>query len=110
MTNTTKERRRGVTAQAGNGDGDSDSDETYWRTNFRSRPYVDSDTGYEVYQSAYKYGASARRRHPGKSWRDVEAELEAGWATARDESDLDWSVAKNACRDAWDHVDRFMRE
>jgi hypothetical protein len=106
MTNSTKERRRNAAADA---DG-ADSDDAYWRANFRSRPYVDPDTTYEVYQPAYKYGANARRRHSGKSWREVEADLEAGWATARDESDLDWSVAKNACKDAWDGIDRFMRE
>ena len=106
MTTSTKNRRRNVAAELGS----ADSDDAYWRANFRSRPYVDPDTTYDVYQPAYRYGAAARRRHPGKSWREVEAELEAGWATARDESDLEWSVARNACRDAWDSIDRFMRE
>jgi hypothetical protein len=105
MANSTK-GRRGVAIDTNA----SDDDDAYWRENFRSRPYVDGDTPYEVYQPAYRYGKAARKRHSGKTWREVEAEIEAGWATARDDSDLDWRLARNACRDAWDRVDRFMRE
>ena len=102
----TRMKRRSRAAEAGS----ADSDDDYWRENYRSRPYVDPDTNYEVYQPAYRYGAAARQRHKGKSWREIEAELEAGWATARDDSDLDWRLARNACKDAWDRIDRFMRE
>jgi hypothetical protein len=113
MAETTKGRHGEPDAHPARDSGGRDSgdkSEAYWRENFRSRPYVDANTGYVVYHSAYKYGAESRKRHPGKKWRDVEAVLEAGWATARDDSDLDWSVARNACRDAWDHIDQFMRE
>ncbi len=70
-----------------------------------------ADRGYEYYEPAYRYGWESAAHHRGKSWSEVEPELERGWETFRGadfkgESRLQstWDDVKAAVRDAWDRV------
>lgn len=80
-------------------------EDAYWRDNYRTRPYAKADLGYETYQPAYKYGWESRSRYAGKSYDDVETDLERGWESAKGTSKMAWSEAKGAVRDAWHRVD-----
>ena len=58
-----------VGAMAGRGvakAADPDVEETYWRDNYTGRPYVASGQTYDDYGPAYRYGAEAYNRHPGR--------------------------------------------
>ncbi|HEU4564746.1 MAG TPA: hypothetical protein VFS05_08865 [Gemmatimonadaceae bacterium] len=83
----------------------SDEDR-YWRDNFRSRPYVTADRGYDYYEPGYRYGYESAVHYRGRSWNDVEPELRSGWdryehrGTARST----WEDIKDSVRDAWNRI------
>ena len=87
---------------------DSNAEEAYWRQNFVNRPYVTEGTSFTEYKPAYRYGADAHSRHPGKSFDEAEAELEQDWDRFKGTSSLTWDQAKLAARDAWHRVKDFM--
>ncbi len=84
-----------------------DEDE-HWRTNFRSRPYVDDDVSYETLRPAYEYGWRERVRRWDARWEDVEDDLEETWDRVMDSAKLKWHQVKDAVRDAWHHVERKL--
>lgn len=57
-----------------------DDEDTYWRENYRSRPYASSgEQAYDDYRPAYRYGYDAAGRYSGRDWNDVEADLSRDW-------------------------------
>lgn len=86
-------------------------EDAYWKQNYNKRPYYKTESTYDTYQPAYKYGWESRMMHGGKQWDDVESHLERGWEKNRGSSNLGWPEAKQATRDAWDRLDsRKMEE
>lgn len=84
---------------------DDPHEDTYWRENFRTRPYVKHDE-YDVYRPAYSYGWNARRRTLGQTWDAVEDDLREGWETFEDKTRLTWYEARDAVRDGWERIER----
>jgi uncharacterized protein YcfJ len=84
---------------------DPTAEDAYWRTSYISRSYVDKDTAYDLYQSAYRTGYEGYGRYPGKSFDEVEADLRRDYEKTRRTSALDWNKAKHATRDAWLRVE-----
>jgi hypothetical protein len=82
-----------------------DTEDTYWRDNFRSRPYVLGDD-YDRYRPAYRYGFESARHNLGRSWEDAEADVQSGWDRFEHRGGLQatWEDIKDAVRDAWDRV------
>ncbi|GAC1462021.1 MAG: hypothetical protein NVS2B14_09880 [Chamaesiphon sp.] len=78
-------------------------EDDYWRQNHTSRPYVEPNRTYEDYQPAYKTGYEAFGRHAdtGKTYEEVEPELEKEYKTNYGNASLPWESAKQATRDAW---------
>ena len=84
---------------------DWNEDDTYWRTNYRTRPYASTETyDYTFYQPAYRYGYDAANRYSGRNWNEVETELATGWSTYEHRGTSTWEQIKGAVRDAWDRV------
>ena len=83
---------------------DPTAEDTYWRDNYSSRPYVGSDSRYDDFGPAYRYGVDAYTRNPGRRFEDLDDDLSSGWSSARGTSTLDWANAKHATRDAWQRV------
>jgi hypothetical protein len=84
-------------------------DDNAWRAGFSARPYVTGkDSSYDDYSPAYRYGWESRSRYPGRSFEDVENDLERGWDKAKGKSKLTWERAKLAVRDAWHGVERAL--
>lgn len=81
---------------------DPTAEDAYWRENYRNRPYVEQGTDYETYRPAYEYGWQSRTQNAGQKFEDVEVNLERGWKSRS--SKLSWERAKEATRDAWNHV------
>jgi hypothetical protein len=79
-------------------------EDSYWRQTYGTRPYVEKGAKYETYQPAYQYGWESRTRHAGRTFDEVEPELERDWPEARAQSDLEWPRAKPAVRDAWERI------
>jgi uncharacterized protein YcfJ len=76
----------------------------YWRTNYKTRPYVEQGHEFEVYEPAYRYGWEARTKYEDKNFDEVESDLSRDWAKARGKSSLEWNKARHATRDAWDRL------
>ena len=80
------------------------SEETYWRENYKRRPYFESSRDYDFYGPAYRFGYDATERYPDKQWHDVEHDLRRDWDRYEDRGTSTWEQIKNAVRDAWDRV------
>jgi hypothetical protein len=80
-------------------------EDTYWRQNFRTRPYASAGASdYNVYQPGYRYGYEAANRYSGRQWSDVETDLATGWNTYEHRGESTWEQVKDAVRDAWDRM------
>ena len=42
--------------------------------------------------------------HGDRAWSEVEKDLETGWTASRGDSQMPWSDAQHATRDAWERV------
>jgi hypothetical protein len=101
------ERMPGVSGPAGKGVAraiDPASEATYWRDNFKGRPYAENAASFDDYAPAYGYGVSSYAKYPGRSFADVEQDLSRDWDGARGASKLQWVQARNATRDAWERI------
>lgn len=78
----------------------------YWRENHASRSYADPAVAFDDYAPAYRYGWESYARHAGngKTFDNVESDLNRGWDQARGASRLGWDKAKEATREAWNRV------
>jgi hypothetical protein len=81
------------------------AEEAYWRENYESQAYYESGYVYEDYQPAYRTGWEGRARYEGRSFSDVELELEADYNRHRGTSRLGWDKSRRAARAAWDRFD-----
>jgi hypothetical protein len=80
-------------------------EDTFWRTNYRSRPYASSASrDYDYYQPGYRYGYESASRHRGRNWSDVENDLAREWDAYEYRGNSTWEQMKDAVRDAWDRV------
>ncbi|MGH7677916.1 MAG: hypothetical protein ACRENU_05575 [Gemmatimonadaceae bacterium] len=79
-------------------------EETYWRSNWQSRPYTSADLGFEFYGPAYRYGYESARRNRSRRWEELEIELRGGWDRYEHRSRAPWENVKEAVRDAWNRV------
>jgi hypothetical protein len=81
-------------------------EDTYWRDNYRNRPYVGSQHDYNQWQPAYRYGYESAQRYQNRNWDDVERDLSSGWGTYehRGSNTSTWEQVKGAVRDAWDRM------
>jgi hypothetical protein len=82
-----------------------DDEDRYWRNEYASRPYGAGST-YDQWRPAYRFGYESASRYRGRSWDEVEDDLERDWDTysERDDNRSTWQQIKDAVRDAWDRV------
>ena len=78
-----------------------DLEESFWRTQYRSRPYVTYGAKVDDYLPAYRYGIDASIQFPDRSFGDIAATLERNWPLARGKSSLKWTKARLAAEDSW---------
>jgi len=83
---------------------DPTAEDAYWRKEFAKRPYYEQGSKYEDYQPAYQYGWESRAKHQGRSYDEVETDLEHDWQQRN--AKLQWKKARGPVRDAWDRIDR----
>lgn len=85
-------------------------EEAYWRTNYSTRPYAEGRK-YDELAPAYRYGWESRGRYADRTWDQSESDLERGWDSYRGTtSNLGWSDARHATRDAWSRVETNVND
>jgi len=87
---------------------DTNAEEAFWRQNFSTRPYVPAGTPFIEYRPAYRYGADAHTKYPGRTFENAESELMQAWDSFKGTSSLTWDNARHAARDAWQRVSDFI--
>jgi len=81
-------------------------EDAYWKTNYSKQKYVDRDAPYATYQSAYRTGYEGRGRHPGKTFEEVEVDLESAYQESKGSDQLSWERARPATLAAWERAGR----
>lgn len=75
---------------------------TYWRLNYKTRPYYVKGRGFGDYETAYRYGWENAKAHPELTFDEAEkAFLGRGWPAARGKTTHSWGDVRDASRDAW---------
>lgn len=88
---------------------DPTEEDAYWRSHYRTRPYVEPDRPYDDYRPAFQHGWEARARHAGRPFHEAEPEMRRAWESdPRQNARLDWERARNCARDAWERLDRVQ--
>jgi uncharacterized protein (TIGR02271 family) len=82
-------------------------EDEYWRNNYAAQPYIEPGRQYEHYQSAYRTGYEGYNRYSntGKSYNEVEPELQTEYEKTHSGMGLNWEKAKHATRDAWQRAE-----
>ena len=81
------------------------TEESYWRTNYRNRPYASSGSQeFDFYRPGYRYGFESAHRYQGRNWDEVESDLSRSWNSYEHRGNSTWEQMKAAVRDAWDRV------
>ena len=78
-----------------------DMEETFWRTQYRSRPYVTYGGKEYDYLPAYRFGIDASLQFPDRPFSEIEETLSRNWNRAKGTSSLKWEKAKLAVEDSW---------
>lgn len=74
-----------------------DEEDAYWTENYRSRPYVSSNSrGYGYYRPGYRYGYEAAGRYKGREWNEVESDLSRSWNSYEHRGTSTWEQMKDA--------------
>ena len=92
------------------GKSDCRSDRSYGRGSLLDKklvrePYYEKGVSYEQYAPAYRTGYEGRAKYAGRTFEDVERDLEKNYAQAKGDSSLRWDQARPAAHAAW-HRDR----
>jgi uncharacterized protein YcfJ len=83
-------------------------EDAYWRDNHAKQPYYSKTYGYDAFAPAYRVGYEGRVKYDGRSFDEIETDLEADYK--RHDGKLDWVDVKDASRNAWDRVDTRVRD
>jgi hypothetical protein len=80
------------------------TEENYWRKHYRELGYVQETDDYELFEPAFRTGYMGRRRHPGKTFQEVENELRRDYEAVAGATALGWEKAVCAACDAWNQA------
>jgi hypothetical protein len=85
-------------------------EDAYWRDAYTKEPYYSDALTYEdAYSPAYRAGYEGRVKYHGRSFDDVESDLQSDYVRNNGRIDS-WNEVKDATRAAWDRVDRRVRD
>jgi len=84
---------------------DPAEEESYWRQHYREEPYYDPGRDYGHYATAYRTGFEGRKRYEGKTFEEVEEDLEIDYGRHCEIKSPRWDEVREASRAAWERVD-----
>jgi len=80
-------------------------EEAYWAENYLREPYYERGYTFADYHPGYRTGWEGRARYEGRTFDEVEKDLEFDYARNRGKSRLEWEKNRHAARAAWDRFD-----
>jgi hypothetical protein len=80
-------------------------EEAYWRENYKREPYYERGYTFDDYYPAYRTGWEGRIQYEGRSFDEVQRELERDYNRNRGGSQLAWNKNRHAARAAWERFD-----
>ena len=83
-------------------------EDAYWRDNYTKEPYYVEGRTYDDYAPAYRTGYEAQTRYAGRSYNEIESDLERDYYANRGNGRLEWRDARDATRAAWHRVERTL--
>ena len=83
-------------------------EDAYWRDAHGKQPYYSKGREYDAFAPAYRTGYEGRSKYDGRSFDEVESDLQADYK--RHNGKLDWVDVKDATRNAWNRVDTRVRD
>ncbi len=85
-------------------------EETYWKGEYKNRPYYRSGSDYDTYQPYYKYGyeAASRPEFRGRKYEDIERQLETEWPGYRGTGRGEFNEFRGATRDAYERASNSL--
>ena len=83
---------------------DLTAEEKYWQEHHQSQPHAEEGTTYEQFAPAYRVGAEAATRHPGKDFHEIEDDIALDYEKHQIGSALPWDRVRGASKAAWSKV------
>ena len=80
-------------------------EEAYWRAQYTREPYYERGYTFDDYYPAYRTGWEGRARYQGRTYEQVERELQREYQRNRGSSQLEWARNRHAVRAAWERFD-----
>jgi uncharacterized protein YcfJ len=80
-------------------------EEVYWAGQYRNESYYDKRYSFEDYHPGYRTGWEGRARYSGRTFEEVERDLQADYERNRGKSRLDWENNRHAVRAGWDRIE-----
>jgi hypothetical protein len=84
---------------------DPTAEEAYWSQNYTREPYYERGYTFSDYHPGYRTGWEGRARYEGRTFDEVEKDLEFDYARNRGKSRLEWEKNRHAARAAWERFD-----
>jgi len=85
------------------------AEETFWRETYIREPYFVKGRTYEYYAEGFRAGWEGRVHHDGRSFEEVEPELQSEYNRSKSVLDPDWEDLRPAAHAAWHRVDRHWK-
>lgn len=85
---------------------DPTAEEAHWSRNYEREPYYERGYTFADYHPGYRTGWEGRARYEGRTFDEVERDLEFDYARNRGKSRLDWEKNRHAARAAWERFDK----
>ena len=85
-------------------------EDAYWRGQYSKEAYYSSGKNFDYYAPAYRTGYEGRAKYDGRTFDDVESDLQADYAKYRGGDMSSWDEVRPATRAAWDRVDRRVQD
>ncbi len=90
---------------------DLKAEEDYWRTHHQTQPHAREGTTFEHFAPAYRVGAEAVEKYPGRDFDEIEDELALDYEKHEAGSALPWDHVRGASKAAWARANGlFARE
>jgi|KBSMisStaDraftv2_1062788.scaffolds.fasta_scaffold09765_4 hypothetical protein len=80
------------------------AEEAYWREHHAAQSHANKETTYEHFAPAYRVGAEAAAKYPGKPFDEIEDEIALDYEKHQVGSALPWDHVRGASKAAWSRL------